>query len=231
MALGMRTVVTTLEHGSYTLGSHRRLHVSQPDPFAHTGLNSTVSLTPRTNGTCPQGYQTQPTPPFTYPLDTPAQFSAQRRHHPSPSPIASGLQLTWRESDHDTIDPALRPLPHSADLDLTDPVVIAKANGYTAASKTAGAHQKAHTTKGKGKGNSQPIKCAREITADDDGNIRVKCGCPSGSNNYTTADINALLDLVEREKPLLRLGWYLLATAQTERVSSTVEDVLGLAQG
>jgi hypothetical protein len=33
------------------------LHVLPPDNFTHTGPNGTASLTPRTNVTCPQGYQ------------------------------------------------------------------------------------------------------------------------------------------------------------------------------
>ncbi|KAG1723304.1 uncharacterized protein EDB91DRAFT_1255695 [Suillus paluster] len=155
------------------------LHVSQPDPFVHTGLNGTVSLTPRTDGTCPQGYQ--------YALNTPAKFSTQHQHPPSPSPVASGSQLTQHKFNHNTIDPVLRPLPNDADLDLTDPVVIAEAHGYAAASKTAGARR---TTKAKGKEKWE-----------------VKCGRPSGSNNYTTADTKALLGFVEKELPLGQRGW------------------------
>jgi hypothetical protein len=34
-------------------------HVLLPDNFTHTGPNGTASLTPRTNVTCPQGYQVQ----------------------------------------------------------------------------------------------------------------------------------------------------------------------------
>jgi hypothetical protein len=37
---------------------------------------------------------------------------------------------------------------------------------------------------------------------DDDGDVRVKHGRPSGSNNYTTADTKALLDFIEKELPL-----------------------------
>ncbi|KAG1765103.1 hypothetical protein EDD22DRAFT_732352, partial [Suillus occidentalis] len=110
----------------------------------------------------------------------------------------------------DTIDPVLRPLPDSADLDLTDRVVIAEAHGYAATSKTAGARRKIHSAKAKGKENLgvRPTKRAHDIMADDDdGDVRVKRGRPSGSNNYTTADTKALLDFVEKELPLGQRGW------------------------
>jgi hypothetical protein len=84
-------------------------------------------------------------------------------------------------------------------------VVIAEAHGYAATSKTAGARRKVHSAKAKGKENLgvRPTKRACDIMADDDdGDIRVKHGRPSGSNNYTTADTKALLDFVEKELPL-----------------------------
>lgn len=89
-------------------------------------------------------------------------------------------------------------------------MVIAKAHGYATTSKTAGARHKVHSTKAKGKENLgvRPTKRAHDIMGDDNnGNVRVKRGHPSGSNNYTTADTKALLDFVEKELPLGQQGW------------------------
>jgi hypothetical protein len=89
-------------------------------------------------------------------------------------------------------------------------VVIAEAHGYAAISKMAGACHKVHSAKAKGKENLgvRPTKRAHDIMADDnDGDVRVKHGCPSGSNNYTTADTKALLDFIENKLPLGQQGW------------------------
>jgi hypothetical protein len=89
-------------------------------------------------------------------------------------------------------------------------VVIAEAHGYATALKTAGAHHKVHSAKAKGKENLgvQPTKHACDIMADDNNSdVRVKRGYPSGSNNYTTTDTKALLDFVEKELPLGQQGW------------------------
>ncbi|KAG2337596.1 hypothetical protein BDR05DRAFT_1004929 [Suillus weaverae] len=150
---------------------------------------------------------------YQYALNTPAEFPTQHQHqhHPLPLPVTDGSQLTRHEFNHNTIDPVLCPLPDNPDLDLTDPVVIAEAHGYAATSKTAGARRKVHSAKAKGKENSgvQPTKRTCEIMADDDddADVRVKRGRPSGSNNYTTADAKALLDFIEKELPLGQRGW------------------------
>jgi hypothetical protein len=57
---------------------------------------------------------------------------------PFPSPVKSSPHLTQHEFDFNTIDPVLCPLPVDANLDLTDPVVIAEAHGHVAASKSWG---------------------------------------------------------------------------------------------
>ncbi|KAG2157038.1 hypothetical protein DEU56DRAFT_720970, partial [Suillus clintonianus] len=108
------------------------------------------------------------------------------------------------------IDPALLPLPESTDQDLVDPVSIAEAHGYTPVTKTAGARRKVQASKGKGK-----VKRPREITEDDD-DARAKRGRPSGSNNYTSADVKALLNFVEDELPLGQRGWQVIHTKFAE---------------
>jgi hypothetical protein len=62
----------------------------------------------------------------------------------------------------------------------------------------AGASCKVHNTKAKDKENLgvRPTKCPHEITADD-ADVRAKCRCPSGSNNYTTADTNKYVSEVK----------------------------------
>ncbi|KAG1730229.1 uncharacterized protein EDB91DRAFT_1006601, partial [Suillus paluster] len=107
--------------------------------------------------------------------------------------------------------PALLPLPQSSDKDLSDPVAIAEACGYTPTVKTAGSRCKVNPSKGKGRGKensaySTTKKRAREILEDDD-EARVKRGHPHGSNNYSSADMKTLLNVVEEELPLGQRGW------------------------
>jgi hypothetical protein len=45
---------------------------------------------------------------------------------------------------------------------------------------------------------------------DNNSDVRVKHGYPSGSNNYTTTDTKVLLDFVEKELPLGQQGWQVI---------------------
>ncbi|KAG1730505.1 uncharacterized protein EDB91DRAFT_1008508, partial [Suillus paluster] len=103
------------------------------------------------------------------------------------------------------------PLPDNGDQDLTDPVTITEALGHAAVPKTAGAHRKVQTLKGKGK-----MKWTCEVAEDDDDAKANKRGCPSGSNNYTSADVKALLNFVKDELPLDQQGWLVVHTRFAE---------------
>lgn len=153
-----------------------------------------------------------------YRLTTPANFS-QPCLSPSPSPSGSHLP-----PPHAYQYPANIPLPESLDRDLRDPLVIAEARGYTPAIKTGGVRRKAsRANKGKGKDKEntnldsadRPQKHARAIEDDEDG-TRAKRGRPNGSNNYSTADVKVLLDLVEDELPLGQKGWQLIHSKFTQ---------------
>ncbi|KAG2343749.1 hypothetical protein BDR05DRAFT_999671 [Suillus weaverae] len=147
-----------------------------------------------------------------YRLTTPATFSQPCSLSP-PSPFGSCFlpPSTYQ-------DPAHIPLPDSLDRDLCDPLVIAASCGYTSAIKTGGACRKtARANKGKGKdkenasvdSSSRPQKHACAIKDDED-DPRVKRGRPNSSNNYSSADIKFLLDLVEDELPLGQKGWQVI---------------------
>jgi hypothetical protein len=106
--------------------------------------------------------------------------------------------------------------------------MIAESRGYTPAIKTGGARRKAVTRaiKGKGKdkentnvtGGERPQKHAR-IAEDDEDDPRAKRGRPHGSNNYSSADVKALLDLVEDELPLGQKGWQVIHSKFTQWAS------------
>jgi hypothetical protein len=110
------------------------------------------------------------------------------------------------------IDPALLPLPQGSDKDLSDPLAVAEARGYAAAVKAAGSRRKVKPSKGKGQDKENSTihdttkKHARDVLGDDN-DPPVKRGRPHGSNNYTSADMKTLLDLVEDELPLGQRGW------------------------
>lgn len=107
--------------------------------------------------------------------------------------------------------PAHIPLPDSPDRDLRDPSVIAECRGYAPAIKIGGVRHKTTTRamKGKGKENTDmnggnlPQKCALE----DEDELRTKRGRPNSSNNYSSEDVKALLDLVQDVLPLGQKGW------------------------
>ncbi|KAG2144484.1 hypothetical protein DEU56DRAFT_754155 [Suillus clintonianus] len=136
-----------------------------------------------------------------------ASLTPATPHRTSSLHMQNGSRITAREP---VIDPALLPLPESTDQDLVDPVSIAEAHGYTPVTKTAGARRKVQASKGKGK-----VKRPREIT-EDDNDARAKHGRPSGSNNYTSADVKALLNFVEDELPLGQRGWQVIHTKFAE---------------
>ncbi|KAG2134546.1 uncharacterized protein EDB93DRAFT_1254437 [Suillus bovinus] len=137
--------------------------------------------------------------PCMYGLTTPANFLQSHLSSP-PSPSESCLlpPSTYQ-------DPAHILLPDLPDRDLLEPVVITKSHGYAPATKVGGAHHKATRSiksRWKDKENTglhsanHPQKHAHAIEANKDYR-RTKCGWPNGSNNYSTADIKALLDFVE----------------------------------
>ncbi|KAG2336469.1 hypothetical protein BDR05DRAFT_953347 [Suillus weaverae] len=156
--------------------------------------------------------------PLMYRLTTPATFFQPRSLSP-PSPSGSCFLPPSIYQD-----PARIPLPDSLDRDLRDPLVIAASRGYTPAIKTGGARRKtARANKGKGKdkenanvdSSSRPQKHARAIEDDED-DPRVKCGRPNGSNNYSSANVKFLLDLVEDELPLGQKGWQVIHSKFTQ---------------
>ncbi|KAG2342378.1 hypothetical protein BDR05DRAFT_1001003 [Suillus weaverae] len=159
-----------------------------------------------------QAYGQRAAVPLMYRLTTPATFSWPHSLSP-PSPSGSCFlpPSTYQ-------DPAHIPLPDLLDRDLHDPLVIAASREYTPAIKTGGARRKtARANKGKGKdkenanmdSSSRPQKHARAIEDDED-DPRVKRGRPNGSNNYSSADVKFLLDLVEDELPLGQKGWQVI---------------------
>ncbi|KAG1858732.1 hypothetical protein DFJ58DRAFT_726512 [Suillus subalutaceus] len=145
-----------------------------------------------------------------YGLTTLANFS---QPHLSPPPSPSGSHLVLSSAYQ---DPVHIPLPDSPDRDLCNPLMIAESHGYMPAIKAGGAHHKTVTkaTKGKGKdkentnmnGGDCPQKHARALEDDED-DPRAKRGRPHSSNNYSSADVKALLDFVEDELPLGQKGW------------------------
>ncbi|KAJ6553567.1 hypothetical protein DFH09DRAFT_1085682 [Mycena vulgaris] len=96
------------------------------------------------------------------------------------------------------IDPCLLPLPEDDDLDLSDPLTIAKLRGLKAAPKVAGARRK-------GKGKKRQLSSDSEDS--DAGEPVPKRGRLKGSPNFSKDDITNLLDLVEKILPLGQKGW------------------------
>ncbi|KAJ7750685.1 hypothetical protein DFH07DRAFT_1034059 [Mycena maculata] len=98
-------------------------------------------------------------------------------------------------------DPRFVPLPEDNDNDLSDPSVIAKSRGLKSAHKVAGVR---HKSKGK----------KRRLSSDDsdeESDVPVtkksRQGRPKGSSNFSKADVNGLLDAVEKLKPMGQKGW------------------------
>ncbi|KAG2747611.1 hypothetical protein P692DRAFT_20736122, partial [Suillus brevipes Sb2] len=125
-------------------------------------------------------------------------------------------------------EPAQIPLPNSPDGDLCDPIAIAEARGYTRTTKTAGARRKAVAKAPNGKGKEQEntntsdrtSKRARAVEDDeDDARTEIKRGRPYGSNNYSAADIQVLLDFIEHERPLGQKGWQAIHSKYSEWAS------------
>ncbi|KAG2031844.1 hypothetical protein BDR03DRAFT_1015730 [Suillus americanus] len=134
-----------------------------------------------------------------YGLTTPANFSQPCSLSP-PSPSGSRLLPPSAYQD-----PAYIPLPDLSDRDLLDPLVIAESHGYTPATKENTNLDSAN----------RPQKHARAVEANED-DLRVKRGRPNSSNNYSTADIGALFDLVEDIVPLGQKGWQLIHSKFTQ---------------
>jgi hypothetical protein len=115
---------------------------------------------------------------------------------------------------HIPVDPALIPLPVLQDNDLSDRPTIAKACGRVAAEKVAGAQR----TKGKGKecvvdvGKGKDLGAGssrkrKQVSDDEEDEDTSKRRHPRGAGNYQPGDVSALLDFVEKEKPLGQRGW------------------------
>jgi hypothetical protein len=107
-----------------------------------------------------------------------------------------------------SIDPALVPLLGGENRDLRDPSTIANARGHSASTKTTGLRRKLKA--------KQAIKSPKHKAAThtdiEDFEKPSKCGCPTGTGNYSEDDITALLDCVEEELPLGQRGWRRLHT-------------------
>jgi hypothetical protein len=115
---------------------------------------------------------------------------------------------------HIPVDPALIPLPVLQDNDLSDGPTISKACGHVAAEKVAGARR----TKGKGKERAVDVgkgkdsgagssRKRKQVSDDKEDEDTSKLGRPHGAGNYQPGDVSALLDFVEKEKPLGQRGW------------------------
>ena len=110
------------------------------------------------------------------------------------------------------IDPALvTPHPDDDDDDCPPPHKILPTVAH-AASKIAGAHRPAGDPKGKGKQQAMstaPVKSAKRKASTALGPLDVKKqrGRVPGAPNYTTEDINALLNILEAQLPLGAKGW------------------------
>ena len=110
------------------------------------------------------------------------------------------------------IDPALMPIPGNDedDSDLSNPLGITRARGYSPAPKVAGSRQ---ISKGKQRADA-PVNTSlrkRKHDADADDDVKpAKRGRPHGSGNYSQDDLKTLLDLAERELPLGQKGWQVI---------------------
>lgn len=125
--------------------------------------------------------------------------------------------------DH-VIDPALVVLPASRDDDLIVPAAISQSQGRAASPKIAGARRpgkggtsggKSKVSKGKEKENVGVMKSKKRardvIDLDDEDETKTRRGRPQGAGNYSSSDVNALLDCVEEELPLGQRGWQSVA--------------------
>ncbi|KAG1801196.1 uncharacterized protein BJ212DRAFT_1487734 [Suillus subaureus] len=144
----------------------------------------------------------------TYTLRTPAMFQSKED---TPLLLSSYHTPLHQMLMNSMIDPAFLPLPESGDLDLTDTVTIAEAQGHTPVVKAAGLHHQVKGLRGKGKTkenltSANSKKHSREY-ADEDDEAHVQQGCPQGSNNYMISDVTILLDMVCQEPPLGQCGW------------------------
>jgi hypothetical protein len=149
--------------------------------------------------------------PLTFGLTTPANFF-EPGEASEPPPLPSGSRLA--------LGPAQIPLPDLPDTDLRDPVAIAGARGYAPAVRTAGTCHKAAPQGNKGKGKENTERTLKHAHAaegnEDDPRAGAKHGRPSGSNNYSPADIQVLLDFVEDERPLGQKGWQMIHSKYSE---------------
>ncbi|KAF8129104.1 hypothetical protein K438DRAFT_2000003 [Mycena galopus ATCC 62051] len=101
------------------------------------------------------------------------------------------------------IDPALLPLPGSADLDLRDGPTIAKAIGLKRAERVGGSRRK-----GKERADPKGKKRQRASSgSDNDSEPVAKRGRPHRSANYGKDNVRKMFDLVTELLPVGQKGW------------------------
>ncbi|KAI6101444.1 hypothetical protein EDD16DRAFT_1716654 [Pisolithus croceorrhizus] len=126
------------------------------------------------------------------------------------------------------IDPALVPLPSSSqDADLIVPAVILQSQGQAASPKVAGACCPGKEKTGRGtngrvlskgnrKENAGALMSKKQgcdvVDLNDEDEMKVRQGCPQGAGNYSSSDMNVLLDYVEEELLLGQRGWQSVTT-------------------
>ncbi|KAI6114706.1 hypothetical protein EDD17DRAFT_1898938 [Pisolithus thermaeus] len=124
--------------------------------------------------------------------------------------------------------PALVPLPSSSqDADLIVPAVILQSQGQAASPKVAGACCPGKEKTGRGtngrvlskgnrKENAGALMSKKQgcdvVDLNDEDEMKVRQGCPQGAGNYSSSDMNVLLDYVEEELLLGQRGWQSVTT-------------------
>ncbi|KAG2111028.1 hypothetical protein BD769DRAFT_1674438 [Suillus cothurnatus] len=134
--------------------------------------------------------------PLTFGLTTPANFF-EPGEASEPPPLPSGSHLA--------LGPAQIPLPDSPDTDLCDPWRLLELMDMRLLSELL-----AHVTR------LHPKRAHAAEGNEDDPRAGAKRGWPSGSSNYSPADIQVLLDFVEDESPLGQKGWQMIHLKYSE---------------
>ncbi|KAJ7312827.1 hypothetical protein DFH08DRAFT_821672 [Mycena albidolilacea] len=96
------------------------------------------------------------------------------------------------------IDPAL--LPQPLDEDRPDPATIARSHGLKPATKVGGARQK-------DKGKKHARSSDSEVDSDTAPPPTKQRGRPKGSYIFVSRDVNKLLDIAEKVRPMGQKGW------------------------